>query len=223
MQTRRYDIYALVHKGLRFNLSQTLIELGKLDVSEPGGISKSLQAVRDLLLLCHEHLAHENDYVHTAMNARQPGSAAVCQQHHAEHGHAIEVLAALALQLERAESLAERQLLTDDLYRELSVFVAENLAHMALEERDNNVVLWAHYTDQEIQAIESALVASLAPEVKALSARWMVPAISPAQRAEVLSGMRRAMPEPAFQGLLQGLRPLLSGSEWSKLQMALAL
>lgn len=60
--------------------------------------------------------------------------------------------------------------------------MAENLEHMAMEEREHNRVLRETHSDDEIRAIEGAIVASLAPEDSQLSLRWMLPAMGAGER-----------------------------------------
>ena len=56
------------------------------------------------------------------------------------------------------------------------------LAHMHDEETSNNAVLWATHGDEALAEIQQAIVASMRPETMAAFIRWMVPAMSPAER-----------------------------------------
>jgi hypothetical protein len=84
-------------------------------------------------------------------------------------------------------------------------------------------VLWAHYSDAEILAIEHAIVASQSPEDAQLSLRWMLPHMTPGERALMLGGLRAHAPAEAFEGVLSLIRPLLGGRDWRKLALALGL
>ena len=105
----------------------------------------------------------------------------------------------------------------------LAAFVAENFEHMQREETEHNAVLWAHYSDAEILEIEHRIVGSLSPQESALTMRWMLPHMTPAERAGLLGGMRAQAPAEAFDGVLSQIRPLLGGREWRKLALALGL
>ena len=76
------------------------------------------------------------------------------------------------------------------LYRHLALFVAENFQHMHIEETVNNAALWACYSDAELLEIHGRLLASMPPQEHLLVARWMVPALSPVERAGMLNGGR---------------------------------
>ena len=53
--------------------------------------------------------------------------------------------------------------------------------------------------------------------------RWMVPALSPAERAGILGQMHRELPPEAMRGVLHTVRPHLDDSAWAKLARALNL
>lgn len=222
LPSSRYNSYALVHKGLRAFMMHTLNKTGTADWQDGDDCANVLATVRSLAETCRSHLQHENDFIHTAMEARRPGSARHGQLDHHEHEQAISGLLADCDRIERSHA-GERSRLGAMLYDRLALFIAENLEHMAMEEVDHNAVLWAHYSDAEIIAIEQALVASIAPEKAMHFLRWMLTAATPAERADKLRGMRAQMPPEVFLGVLAMLQPLLSATDWHKLQLALEL
>lgn len=215
--TNRYDIYAFIHKGLRAFMAHTLVRVGRLDANDADEVAEVGAEVQALLDVCRGHLGHENDFVHGAMQARAPGSADGIAGEHEEHLTAIEHLAGLLAKVPGQPQAAQA------LYRALSAFVAENFEHMQREETAHNAVLWAHYSDEEILDIEHRIVASLTPEEAQLTMRWMLPHMTPAERAAMLGGMRQGAPAEAFDGVLSLIRPLLGGRDWRKLSLALGL
>lgn len=214
---KRYDIYAFIHKGLRAFMAHTLVRAGRLDALDADEVAEAGAEVQALLAICRSHLQHENEFVHTAMQARAPGSAAAIAGEHEEHVQAIERLQALLAAVPGDPAAAQA------LYRALSAFVAENFEHMQREESLHNAVLWAHYDDGELHALEQRIVDSLAPDEAALSMRWMLPHMTPAERAALLGGMRQGAPAEAFDQVLSLIRPLLGGRDWRKLSLALSL
>lgn len=221
--TVRYDMYRLIHKAIRAFMAETLLAVGRMDQSDPSDVKEALERTRALASFCLHHLEHENQFVHPAMEARAPGSSAETAGDHVSHLDAIgHLLAAVdAAELAHAD---DRNGAAHDLYLTLAHFVGENFEHMDTEERHNNAVLWRTYGDDELQAIEGRIVASLPPELAAETVRWMVLSASPAERAELLAAMRAGgMPEDAFAGTLDMLCPLLSRPDWNKLERALGL
>jgi hypothetical protein len=118
---------------------------------------------------------------------------------------------------------AERAMRALRLYRHLALFVAENFEHMQIEETVNAATLWAHYTDAELHAIHDRLLATLAPQEHLLVARWLVPALSPAERAGMFGAMKTQTPPEALLGVLMHVRPHLDASGWLKLTRAVGV
>jgi hypothetical protein len=218
----RFDIYSPIHKGLRAFMASTLQAVGAMDAFDAEEVASTLGQVRELLAFCRGHLEHENTFVHAAMQARQPDSALVTAADHVEHEEAIDSLFALVSDVENASERA-RHAVAQQLYRQLSLFVVENFAHMHVEETDNNAVLWALYTDPEMIAIHDRLLASVKPAEMALAMKWMMPAVSHVERVGMLTGMRASVPAPVFDHMIGSIRPLLTERNWDKLAKALCL
>ena len=92
---------------------------------------------------------------------------------------------------------------------------------METEEAENNEILWRAYSDEELIAIENAIIAALSPEEKANSGKWMLPSLDPSERTVFLNNMRSVLPPQAFTGLVRSLQPRLSEASWRKLTNAL--
>jgi hypothetical protein len=214
---QRHDIYAFIHKGLRAFMAHTLVRVGRLDATDADEVTEVSAEVSALLDICRSHLEHENDDIHAAMQARAPGRCARIADEHEHHAETIAELRQLLARVPGDPAAAQA------LYRALSAFVAENFEHMQREETEHNAVLWAHYSDAEILDIEHRLIGSLTPEEAQLAMRWMLPHMTPAERAALLGGMRQGVLAEAFQGVLSMIRPLLGGRDWRKLSLALGL
>jgi hypothetical protein len=221
-QAPRVDMYTGIHKALRALMADTLVAVGRMDTADELELAQTTQRTVELLDFCRSHLAHENEFVHTAIEARAPGASAMIAHEHGEHevhiaelGRAVESLRACAASERRAAAL--------DLYRTLALFIAENFQHMHVEETAHNAVLWARYTDAELIAIHDDLLASIPPQEMMFAVRWLVPFMNPAERAGLLSDMRAKAPAPAFRAALDTVRPHLTATEWAKLARALDL
>lgn len=221
MSKPRINMYAGIHKALRHFMSDTQARLSRTDAAESEDMQGALAQVRELLSIMRKHMQHEREFVHPAMNARRRGSAQVAEGDHDHHDWAIDKLLALCDHCASAIGAARFQHL-DHLYLQLSVFIGENLLHMNLEETEHNAVLWACYSDEELEAIHERILAAIPPEEMQATMRWMIPALNPAERAGMLLGMRAGMPPPAFEGVLAMARSLVSERDAAKLDAALA-
>lgn len=221
LHASRYNIYNDIHKTLRFFMSDTLHRAARMDAGDTADVAAGLAQVRELLAVLEGHLRHEGEFVHAAMEARCPGSSACTEHEHGEHRAAIDALLTLCTRVEATEGHV-RAAHIGHLQRALSVFVGENFIHMNEEETVNNAVLWRHYTDEELVGIEHAIVATIAPEENALLMKWMLPALNPAERANLLRGMRAHAPAPVFEGVFGMAQQLLDERDGRKLALALA-
>jgi hypothetical protein len=215
--TPRLDLYAPIHKALRNFMTDTLSRIGRIDVFDSADMTAALAQLDALLGLCANHLQHENDFMHAAIEARAPGAAARVAGEHVQHLAAIDALRVEARQLIDTGNVAQRPSLALRLYRHLALFVAENFEHMHVEETQHNAALWAHYSDAELAELHGRLLASVPPHEMLEVARWMVPALSPVERAGMLNGAKADMPPHAFQALVGSVRPYLDGAAWAKL------
>ncbi|HSV54597.1 MAG TPA: ester cyclase [Burkholderiaceae bacterium] len=218
----RLDLYSQVHKGLRAFLCATLVEWGRLDSACDQEAKSALDQLDALLDFCAGHIEKEDRYVHPAMEARSPLSTRQVAHEHEEHAQAIQRLRTAAHDVACTRGLA-REKAASALYGALAVFVAENLAHMQVEESQHNAVLWAHYSDEELAEIYGAIMAATSPADMDLSARWLVPNLTPAERTALIGGLRASMPGEVFAAILALIRPHLPRQEWRRLCAALDL
>lgn len=218
----RMDMYSGIHKALRACMADALLALGRLDADDAQDVAAASRRVLDLLDICASHLRHENDFVHRAIEARAAGASAAVAHDHDEHGEHIGHLRSLTQALQ-GSAPAGRAVLAQQLYRQVALFTAENFRHMNVEETAHNAVLWARYTDAELAAVHDALVASIPPEKMMQIARWMLPALNPAERLAVLSDIRAKAPTAVFEAMLEVAQPHLTAGEWAKLARGLGL
>ncbi|WP_457444012.1 hemerythrin domain-containing protein [Roseateles sp. P5_E4] len=209
----RLDLYAHIHKALRLFMSDTLQQLSRLDVDDPLELATSLGQLDALLDAARHHLDKENEFVHPAIEARRAGASAAIEVEHEEHLDAIAGLRAesAALRAMPSASAAQR------LYRRFAAFVAHNLEHMGVEESRHNLALWAAYSDAELLDIHHRILASIGPREMSETLRWMIPALTPAERALVIG----SLPPPVQAPVLASARALLNDTAWAKLCRAL--
>lgn len=175
----RFDLYAGIHKAIRCFMGDTLVRLGRMDPADPLAVRHTLDQVEQLLAFCGQHVEHENDFVHPAVEAAHLGASQAIAHEHAEHVAAIAALAGQAATLRAMPTPAAAH----RLYRALACFIADNLLHMDTEETLHNRVLWATYSDEQLAAIHGRLVAAIPPAEMAVGLHWMQAALAPAELA----------------------------------------
>jgi iron-sulfur cluster repair protein YtfE (RIC family) len=216
----RYDGYRAVHKAIRLFMTDTLSRVGRADPFDAAEVAGALAQVGELMDLCGLHIKDENDFIHPALERAQPGSPARIAAEHVAHHEAIADLRDLAAFTANTRDEARSTALFR-LYHALALFVAENFEHMHVEETAHNAVLWAHYSDAELIAIERELVASIPPQAMFKALHWFLPALNAPERFEMLRGMQAGMPPEAFLGVMDIARRTLSTADCAKLARAL--
>jgi hypothetical protein len=218
----RFNLYAGIHKALRAFMADTLLAVGRTDPADEAELGRTVAQVSELMALCANHVAHENGFVHPALDARCPGTSGPVAQEHVGHLHHIAHLRDAAQALPACVG-PEREAGLHALYLALALFVADNLQHMHTEETVHNAALWAVYSDAELIAVHDALVASVPPEEMMLVMRWMLPNLNAPERLEVMQGMRAGAPAPVFQGMLDATLATLNAGNAAKLARGLGL
>lgn len=217
----RYNMYEVIHKALRARLSGTLTAIGQLDADNEACVQELAAEVQTTLAMMRGHLESENAFVHVAMEARAPGSTQRIADEHVHHEEDIRILDDACNALLHGTP-AERAVLAGRLYVMFDLFVQDNLVHMRYEEDHHNAVLWSAYSDEEILAIEHALVAAIPPEKKALYLHSMLPAVPTRDRVKLLGGLRASVPPQAFAGIYASVAARLDAGARERLDAALA-
>lgn len=197
------------------------MRLARLDVDDAGQLAETVQQVRALLEFCGHPIENEERLVHPAMEARQPGSAAGTAADHTHHAELVAAMLADCAAMEASRGM-ERNAAWRRLQRRLARFTGDNLLHMETEETANNAVLHAFYTDAELIALHQQILASIPPQELAAGLRWILVASSPAERTEVLAGIRADAPPPVFDAMLGMACQNLDAVAWNKLATSLA-
>ena len=197
----RLDLYAGIHKALRAWMFETLLEVGRTDGLDAAALQQALQRVEALLVICESHIHHEQVFLHPLLERARHQASQEADQAHLGHEREIVRLRGLVWQVRQSTAGARFPLLMA-LYRELSLFVAENLTHMHWEETVHNETLWACFSDEQLMQAHDALVQSIGPQEMADTLRHLLPALSPLERVGLLGDMRAKMPPGAFDGVL---------------------
>lgn len=221
MTQARFDLYASIHKALRSFMADTLGAVGRMDADDGAERAATLAQLRSLLDLLEHHAQIEDEFIHVAMQSRRPGSAAGCGAEHDRQRQVLRELRRQADAVDRGEGAA-RGGAAQALYQHLSLFVAENLAHMHEEETAHNAVLWAAFSDDELARIHDRIVASVAPQEMAQIIRWMAPSLTPRERASLFGGLQAKAPADVVGRLLEAARPHLAPRDWNRLIAGIA-
>lgn len=130
--------------------------MGSVDASDPNQLAEALQQLAQPTGAVHEHLKRENDYLHTAIEARCPGGA---RHNAAQHAARLEATRGLEDECRalRVAAPEQRSTLARRLYRHLSTFTEVGHQHMREVEQRHNALLWSLYDDTELIEIRQRI------------------------------------------------------------------
>lgn len=171
-----------------------------------------------------EHLTIEDRFIHAAIESCDPEELPPqARQDHAQHRREIDLLheEARALEVSAGLPASAREPIAQRLYLAYCRFVGENLVHMTFEETEMNQRLWRLFSDDELHVMLGRIMASESPSQLARAVRWIVPALSPGERATVVLGARATVEPAVIAVLLRQIRSLLEPRDMEKLARAL--
>ncbi len=219
----RHDIYALIHKALRAAMSDALVAMGRLDAADTREVSEAVVA-RPRAARLLPGAPRDGECLRAPGDGGAPPglvAARIADDHVRARGRHRRA-ATPRRECSPARRRRRASAAAAELYRDLAVFVGENLVHMQQEETLHNAVLWETHTDAELVAIENAIKAHVPPAEMPRVLRWMLPAATPAQRAQMLKGLRAQAPAAVFDERSGLARAHLDPAGVRKLDVALA-
>jgi hypothetical protein len=183
----RTDLFTPIHKGLRRNLFETAITLGRTDFTSPQETAAAETLVAECLGFLREHAEHEDRHVLPEIAHLAPELAASLREEHA--AIAIDSLWPRFAPL----GPEERQAMGAELQRRFQSLVAAQVRHMDREEREVNAVFWAKLQDRDIGALGRRIVVSIPPD---RLLRWQRQVLLPAWSAPEVTAAAARTPSP---------------------------
>ncbi|MCB9287906.1 MAG: hemerythrin domain-containing protein [Lewinellaceae bacterium] len=215
----RVSLIATPHKGIRNFLSRVSLEAGSVDYTNREAITGLKQHFEEICLLLEEHAASENNFILPALEARIPGSAAHDEADHESLGNLqASLLSKLEYLLRSGLTGQEARQLGYEFYQGLSRLHASHLEHMLEEETVTQVLMWQHFTDEEMLQIHEQVIRSIAPSVMLTWMKYILPAQTPAERVQLLSGLQANSPTPFFQQVMEVAKRILTSQAFNELE-----
>jgi hypothetical protein len=210
----RTDLYTTIHKAIRSEIFETTRAVARADFAEVDDAGRAAAAIRRLVGFLDEHALHEDEVLMPELARAAPELHAALEADHVRVDGLHRDLVTTTARLEGATQ-AERLALGQRLHERIVRLATEQLRHMDREEQEAQPVLWARFSDAELEALHGRIVGSIPP---ARMAEWLtviLPAVSVPERAVLLGGMRAAVPPPVFDALTAPARAALGERGWA--------
>lgn len=218
----RYNIFYMVHKGLRALLYETALLIQQTDFTNEEQAEKAIEQIETVLTLFDKHAFTEDTLVFSAIQQTEPELVDELEKEHVKDHELGQRLGGLLTVLAKAvgeESKLEAGAAINKAFVEFMVF---NLEHMAKEEDIINKALWKHYSDHELHGLTQKIVASIPPQAMGLFSKWMIKGLSNTEISGWLKEVKNTAPDFVFNALLSTAETELPEQRWSQIQESLA-
>lgn len=199
----RYNIFNLIHKGLRASLYQTALELQQADFTSETDTEDAISRINEIIMLFEGHALKEDSYILPAIKTFEPSVVALFEAEHEEDERLGRELKSSIQKLAEATTYLERLIAGRELNDTFVRFTVFNLSHMAKEEDVINNILWRYYSDDEIKSISGSITAGIEPWIQDFYTTWMLRGINDQEASDWMKAIEITMPEIVFQTLLQ--------------------
>jgi iron-sulfur cluster repair protein YtfE (RIC family) len=207
--TATEDLFTPIHKALRsmiYNVGGRLQAVDFADEVATTAVLADLQhefssAVSTTCVLCllHEHAGTEETGVFPSMEALDAEMIRMLIQEHQEIARRLGALSKMAGEVGGIQGPVRRTEMGVRINREANDFFAFYLAHMNKEEVTIVPAMKEHFTDQQMQAMQGAIIGAMAPERLGNYLRWMLPSLSMAELTRLLGGVKQGAPPQVLQ------------------------
>jgi hypothetical protein len=154
MEKIRFNLFKSVHKGLRALLADTLMQLQQTDFLIETHAKVAFERIKLVLLLMHRHTKWEDDIVFQRLGPNALSMTGYFTNQH-YHTDALTLnMDILICGFDEAKTLIGKESVANSLLNAFVEFTAFNFNHMTMEEQLINPLLWATFSDQELQALQ---------------------------------------------------------------------
>jgi len=213
---KRYNVFYLIHKGLRAMLYDAALTLQQTDFSNGTEAANALAKVNDVLFAFDGHAHHEDGFIIPLVEVYEPETAAVFEREHVEDHRLANVLKNLLAIYDNVYFPEERTVCGSAIVKAFVEFLVFNLNHMAKEEEVLNIALWKHYTDEQLIAKHQQLLLVIPPEEIHAASKWMMRGINNADIIGWLKRVRQTAPDFIYKNLMD-----IAADEISELRFAI--
>jgi len=199
--TMRFNIFYMIHKGLRAILYDAATNIQRVDFNNEEEAEAALKEVSSIVDWFDHHAHIEDNQIFPAVMQYEPSVVDAFEKEHIKDHELSEKLRVLVNMYYSLTKDAERIQLGSALRKSYIEFMVFNLEHMAKEEDIINNLLWRYYTDEELIGISKQVTASLSPETLAWSTPWIMKGLSNQEIVGWLKSVEKTAPQQVFDGL----------------------
>lgn len=213
----RPDVYTKVHKGLRRALFELSLTAGNTDFTNDESLVSLAKVYHEVIKFLEEHGKNEELYQLPVLERKFPGVTK-------SNNKQSEIIKSKLKLLKRSfnnlvfSSTNDRKLKGDVFYHLLNEFIADYLILMKDEELETTRLFSKHCSDEEIISSFKNIIDNTSPQDMMMMLKYIIPALSHSERVELLAGIKKCAPKPAFNSVIVLAQSLLPADEWETLR-----
>ena len=212
--TATEDLFTPIHKAIRSMIYSLGGRLQTADFAEKAASTAVLadlqhefaNAVSATCVLCllHSHAGSEEAGIFPSMESIDPSLIRMLLEDHQEIRRRLVTLTTMAEELRETDTPQRRLEWGARINREANEFFAFYLAHMNKEEVTIVPAMKEHFTDDQMRAMQGAIMGAMPPERLANYLRWMLPSLTLGELTGMMAGVKHGAP-PQFLQFVNGI------------------
>lgn len=207
------DLFTGIHKAVRGMLFDLSTKVQNLDVENPHERTALIDDIHNVFSFLEEHGNHEDALIFPLAAAEEPALAAELDAQHKAHIVLAQRIEAEMTELMHAATTESRCEALAVLRRSIHEFVAGQLLHMNHEERAMLPATRRIGSDEQLTSVRGQIVGSIPPDRYLVWMRWMLPALTPQELADMIRGLASAPPQVLH--MIEGVAvDVLPASRW---------
>lgn len=218
---QRYNIFHLIHKGLRAALYDTAWKLQQADLSQVETAEAMLDPVREAVLLIDQHNRKIKSTILPLIDPFEPAVACCLGEEHSEVTSLGKSLTLLADSLQYLGSEMEKQNTLRQITDVFIEYMVLNLRRMNREEKVLHQVLGRYYSAEEIRHTVAHVIQSTPPWMQDFYAKWMLRGMNDQETIAWMKAIRRGMPVIVYQTIFTKAAQELPAGRFSRISSEL--
>lgn len=221
MRDKRYNVFNQMHKGLRAFLFDTAIGVQKTDFAKPEA-EQIVAQLAELLQFLKVQADQEDVFILAQAASYNPSLVDELKKDHKIIRKLCENMFDYISEWRNSCDPDSKEAIGKKILYAFNEFIAFNLYHFNREENELMSLLWKHYTDAEILAMENKLLYSINLRTSANANRWIVRSTNNSEVTGWLTGLKHTAPQPVFNAFLAIAEEELSKISWASVQPVVA-
>lgn len=217
--TQAWDVYREIHKAMRFALFGVTGLAGSTDATDDAAVARVVAEWTDVRFVLLGHHGHEDDFCDEHVLQHVPEMRAELERAHHEADATIEALTAEAAAV-LATPAEDRGPALYAFHQHLADFTSMYLAHLRYEDTVVMPALNRAMSDEELEGVTNAIRGSVTLEDWPTYIKYMVPAMTPAERLDMIGGMHAGIPRDLFEPLRAAAEQSLDTASYAALATA---